>query len=178
MLEFLNNSEYIVLDLETTWLTPYREWITEIAAIKCKNWNIIDEFQTLVNPEIHIPKWIVKLTWITNEMVAEAPKINEIMPRFSNFLWNDIIVWHNVSFDFRFLNYYHYKCIWAYLENETLCTLKIARKLLPELPNKKLWTICAYFWIINEKAHRAMWDTRATLKILQEYQLIEEQLNK
>jgi len=173
MLELLKDSEYVVLDLETTWLTPYREWITEIAAIKCKNWEIIDNFQTLVNPERRIPNWIVRLTWITNEMVADAPTIDEVMPQFSDFLGDAIIVWHNVSFDFRFLSYYHYQCMWTYLENQTICTLKIARRLLPELPNKKLWTICEYFWIINERAHRAMWDTRATLEVLQRYQMME-----
>ena len=173
MLDILQYSEYVVLDLETTWLIPYKEWITEIAAIKCRNWTIIDEFQTLINPQRHIPNWIVQLTWITNEMVSDAPTIEEIMPVFSDFLWNAIIVWHNVSFDFRFLNYYHYQCMWSYLNNETVCTLKIARKLLPELPNKKLWTICEYFWIKNERAHRAMWDTRATLEVLQKYQIME-----
>ena len=175
MLECLCDCEYVVLDLETTWLSPYREWITEIAAIKCKDWIIIEEFQTLINPERHIPTWITRLTWITNEMVEDAPKISEVMPEFSKFLWDDIIVWHNVSFDFRFLSYYHYICMWTYLENQTICTLKIARRLLPELPNKKLWTICEYFWITNERAHRAMWDTRATLKVLQMYQTIENQ---
>jgi DNA polymerase III epsilon subunit family exonuclease len=173
MFDKLKDSEYIVLDLETTWLIPYREWITEIAAIKCKNWKILDEFQTLINPERHIPNWIVRLTWITNEMVADAPTIKEVMPIFSEFLGNAIIVWHNVSFDFRFLSYYHYQCMWNYLENETLYTLKIARKLLPELPNKKLWTICEYFGITNESAHRAMWDTRATLKVLERYQMMD-----
>ena len=177
MLEILNESEYVVLDLETTWLTPYREWITEIAAIKCKNWNIIEEYQTLINPGKNIPKGITKLTWITNEMVYDAPTIDEVMPIFSKFLWDNIIIWHNVSFDFRFLNYYHYKCIWTYLNNETICTLKIARKLLPDLPNRKLWTICEYFWIKNEKAHRAMWDTRATFQILKTYQEIENSMS-
>ena len=117
MLENLKDSEYVVLDLETTWLTPYREWITEIAAIKCKNWEVIEEFQTLINPERHIPNGIVRLTWITNEMVADAPTIGEVMPKFSEFLGDAIIVWHNVSFDFRFLSYYHYQCMWSYLEN-------------------------------------------------------------
>ena len=173
MLEILENREYVVLDLETTGLTPYREGITEIAAIKCNNGKILEEFQTLINPERHIPNWIVRLTWITNEMVADAPRIDEVMPRFSEFLGDAIIVWHNVSFDFRFLNHYHYQCMWTYLENLTICTLKIARKLLPELPNRKLWTICEYFWIDNERAHRAMWDTRATLKVLERYQMLE-----
>ena len=173
MLEILRDSEFVVLDLETTWLTPYREGITEIAAIKCRNWEVIEEFQTLINPERHIPNWIVRLTWITNEMVANAPVIDEVMPRFSEFLGDAIIVWHNVSFDFRFLNHYHYQCMWTYLENPTICTLKIARRLLPELPNRKLWTICEYFWIDNERAHRAMWDTRATLKVLERYQMME-----
>ena len=173
MLEILENREYVVLDLETTGLTPYREGITEIAAIKCMNGKILEEFQTLINPERHIPNWIVKLTWITNEMVADAPRIDEVMPWFSEFLGDAIIVWHNVSFDFRFLNHYHYQCMWTYLENLTICTLKIARKLLPDLPNRKLWTICEYFWIDNERAHRAMWDTRATLEVLCRYQMME-----
>ena len=173
MLEIVRDSEFVVLDLETTWLTPYREGITEIAAIKCRDWEVIKEFQTLINPERHIPNWIVRLTWITNEMVADAPTIDEVMPKFSKFLWNAIIVWHNVSFDFRFLSYYHYQCMWTYLENETICTLKLARKLLPELPNKKLCTVCDYFWITNERAHRAMWDTRATLEVLCRYKMME-----
>jgi DNA polymerase III alpha subunit (gram-positive type) len=66
--------------------------------------------------------------------------------------------------------------MWTYLENQTICTLKIARRLLPELPNKKLCTICKHFWITNERAHRAMWDTRATLKVLQRYQMMELEL--
>ena len=173
MLEVLKDKEFVVLDIETTGLTPYREWITEIAAIKCMNGEIIDEFQTLINPERHIPNGIVKLTWITNEMVIDSPTIVDIMPIFSDFLGDAIIVWHNISFDFRFLSYYHYLCMWTYLNNETICTLKIARKLLPELPNKKLWTICEYFWITNERAHRAMWDTRATLEVLRKYQELE-----
>lgn len=170
MLEILENHEYVVLDLETTWLCPYREWITEIAAIKCnKDWEVIEEYQTLINPERHIPTGITRLTGISNEMIADAPKISEVMPFFSEFIKDTIIVWHNISFDFRFLNYYHYQCFWTYLNNETLCTLKLARKLLPDLPNRKLWTICEYFWITNERAHRAMGDTRATLEVLEKY---------
>ena len=102
MLEILKNSEYVVLDLETTWLIPYREWITEIAAIKCRDWEIVDEFQALVNPERHIPNWIVKLTWITNEMVADAPTIGEIMPIFSEFLGN--IKYFHVYFTYTFMS--------------------------------------------------------------------------
>lgn len=170
MLKKLQNTEFIVLDIETTGLSPYREGITEIAAIKCINNNIIAEFQTLINPEKHIPSWIIKLTWITNEMVLDAPKIYEIMPKFSEFLWNNIIVWHNISFDFRFLSYYHYLYMWEHLQNETICTLQLARKFLPDLPNKRLGTICEYFWITNNCVHRAMGDTIATLEVLKRYQ--------
>lgn len=173
-LDCLKIDNFIVLDLETTGLIPYKSWIIEIAALKCFNWVIVDKFQTLVNPEMHIPSWICKLTWISNNMVENSPIISEIMPSFSRFLEDYVIVWHNISFDFRFLTHYHYICNWTHLNNETVCTLKLARKLLPQLPSKKLWAICDFFWIKNECAHRAMWDTVATLEIFQKFKNLIE----
>lgn len=168
---------YVVLDLETTGLHPYKHGITEIAAIKFDGEKIIDKFHTLVNPERHIPNFITKFTWITNEMVADAPIINEVMPAFREFLADGYIVGHNVSFDYRFLNHYHYECFEEYLQNETICTMKLARKHLPDLPNKKLWTVCQHFGIVNERAHRAMGDTLATLEVFKHF-LSNEEYNK
>jgi DNA polymerase III epsilon subunit family exonuclease len=130
---------------------------------------ILEEFHTLVNPERHIPSGIERLTGITNEMVADAPTIDEVMSDVRNFLAESVIVGHNVSFDFRFLNWYHYKCFEEYLVNETICTMKLSRQYLPHLPNKKLSTVGEYFGIVNEQAHRAMSDTLATLQIFQKY---------
>ena len=90
MLEILENHEYVVLDLETTWLCPYREWITEIAAIKCnKDWEVIEEYQTLINPERHIPTGITRLTGISNEMDSKKEdKISsDVVPAGGNSKW-------------------------------------------------------------------------------------------
>lgn len=160
---------YTVLDLETTGLTAHKNGITEIAAVKFDGESIIDRYQTLIHPGRTIPLWIERLTGITNEMVENAPKISEIMKDFKLFLWEDPIVWHNVSFDFGFLNFYSYKITGEYLSNPTICTLKLARKLLPDLENKKLCTVCDYFWVINDQAHRAMSDTLATVEVFQHF---------
>ncbi|MDR0369038.1 MAG: 3'-5' exonuclease [Candidatus Peribacteria bacterium] len=71
-------------------------------------------------------------------MVANAPTISEMMPNFREFLGDEYIVGHNIAFDYRFLNYYHYECFESYLQNETICTMKLSRRYLSELPNKKL----------------------------------------
>ena len=160
---------YTVLDLETTGLTIQRNGITEIAAVKFDGKHIVDRFQTLVHPGRTIPQGIERLTWITNDMVANAPKITEVIPEFKQFLWDDPIVWHNVRFDFGFLDFYTYKITWEHLENELICTMKLARKLLPDLDNKKLCTVCDYFWVINDQAHRAMSDTLATTEVFQHF---------
>jgi DNA polymerase-3 subunit epsilon len=106
--------------------------------VKFDGKQVVEQFHTLVNPERHIPRFIEKLTGISNEMISEAPLIHQVMPDFCDFLGEDVIVGHNVSFDFRFLNWYHYACFEDYLTNETICTMKLTRKYLPDLPNKKL----------------------------------------
>lgn len=160
---------YTILDIETTWLSKYKHKITEIAAIKF-DWNkILWEFQTLVNPERNIPTEITKLTWITNEMVSNAPKFFEIIPNFLDFIQDDIIVAHNANFDYWFIAENIYNVTWIWIENNCICTRKLANRLLPELPKKNLWTICDYFWLKNERAHRAMWDTKVTVEIFKNF---------
>jgi len=157
---------YVVLDIETTWLSKYKHKITEIAAIKFDWHNIIWEYQTLINPERNIPTEITKLTWITNEMVSDAPKFMEIIPNFLNFIQDDIIVAHNASFDYGFISENIYNHTGKRICNDCLCTRKLANRLLPDLPKKNLWTICEYLSLKNERAHRAMWDTKVTVEIL------------
>lgn len=171
----MENKNYIVLDIETTWLSKYKHKITEIAAIKF-DWNQkIDEFHTLVNPERNIPTSITRLTGITNELVQNAPKIIEIIPDFLNFIQEDILVAHNASFDIWFLSENIYKHNWIWLKNECLCTRKLSNRLIPELPRKNLASICEHMWLINERAHRAMWDTIVTTEIFKNllYKLTE-----
>ena len=159
---------YIILDIETTGLSKYRHKITEIAAIKVENNEIVDEFQTLINPRMPIPSFITRLTGITNEMVQSAPTIDQIMPHFLNFVGDTVIVAHNATFDFGFLDH-NAKIVGASFDNEKLCTRKLANRLLPDLPSKKLSLICDHLGIINEQAHRAMTDVKVTAEIFSKF---------
>ena len=156
---------YTILDIETTWLSKFRHKITEIAAIKFDWNNILWEFQTLINPERNIPSEITKLTWITNEMVETAPLFHQIIPNFLDFLQDDIIVAHNANFDYWFISENIYANTGTRIQNQCICTRKLANRLLPSLPKKNLWSLCDYFWLTNERAHRAMWDTKVTVEI-------------
>ena len=159
----------MIVDIETTGLSRHRHKITEISAIKFQNGKVVDEFTTLINPERPISKFITKLTGIDNEMVKDAPLIQDIIQDFHNFTKDSHFVAHNATFDFNFLNHATKKHLNEEMKNNILCTCKLARRLLPELPNKKLGTVCEHFEINNEQAHRAKGDALATTRILKKF---------
>lgn len=158
----MEKEKYIILDIETTGLSKHMHKITEIAAIKVKNKKIIQEFQTLVNPEIKIPPFITSLTGINNLMVRDSPLIEEVMPKFLNFIKEEPIVAHCATFDHGFLNYNSQICLNKEILNQRICTRKVSRRLIPNISSYKLSTLCEHFKIKNLKAHRAMGDVRAT----------------
>lgn len=160
---------FVIIDLETTGLSPYKHSITEIAAVRFDGNQVVDTFQSLVNPERHIPTFITKLTGINNEMVENAPIIQDILPEFISFLGEDIFVAHNISFDLGFLNYARYTHLGCYFSNPTLCTRKLARHLIPEVPKRNLGFLCEHFGITNTRAHRALSDVHATTELLKNY---------
>ena len=152
---------YTVIDIETTGLSKNYHHITEIAAVKIRDRKIIDSYHTLVNPHVRIPEFISTLTGIDNELVKDAPSITEVLPLFHRFLGDDIFVAHNATFDYGFLEHnlrrHDYR-----LSNQRLCTRKLARRLFPSLPQKRLQDICRHLNIQNDQAHRAMGDALAT----------------
>jgi len=160
---------FTIVDIETTGLAAYYHKITEIAALKYKNGRVTRKFSTLINPEVIIPRFITKLTGIDNEMVKDSPKIDEAIPKFHSFLGDSHFVAHNATFDYNFLDYAAKTNIAINLENHKVCTCKLARRLLPELPSKKLSSLCEHFSIKNESAHRAMGDAAATAKIFHNF---------
>ncbi|MCF7866990.1 3'-5' exonuclease [Candidatus Woesearchaeota archaeon] len=162
-------NEYTVLDIETTGLSRYRHKITEIAAVNIVDGIVKKEFQTLINPETKIPRFITRLTGINDEMVKDAPTINEAMPKFLNFLDESVMIAHNASFDYGFLKYNTEELIGKKFENQKLCTRKLASRLIPELPSKKLSCVCEHYNIINEDAHRAMTDVKATFEVFKKF---------
>lgn len=165
----MNSKKYVVVDIETTGLSRFKHGITEIAAQMYEDGKVIAEFQTLVNPERHIPPMITRLTGIDNDMVADAPTIHEVMPDFIEFLGDHIFVAHNASFDFNFLDHYKFQTMNCGIENPVLCTRKLANRLLSHLPKKNLGSLCDHFALTNRQAHRAMADVEVTVQILDRF---------
>ncbi len=151
---------YIALDLETTGLNPKKDKIIEIGAVKVCDGNVVDTFQTLVYPGIHIKEEVEKLTGISNEMVKYAYNINEVVPKFLEFAKDLPLVGHNIMFDYSFIK----KAIVNYgeaYERLGIDTLKLSRKFLPNLEKKNLNYVCEYLNIKNENHHRALNDALA-----------------
>jgi len=160
---------YIILDLETTGLSKRIHKITEIAAIKVENNKVIGDFQTLVNPETQIPRFITRLTGIDNELVKDAPTIDKVMPKLMNFLEDHTIVAHNASFDYGFLDHNAKLHLNQELTNNKLCTRRLANRLVPQLKSKKLSCLCEHFNLTNDTAHRAMSDTKVTFQLFNNF---------
>lgn len=161
----LDQTKFVVFDLETTGTKSFCR-VIEIGAYRVENRKIVDEFQTLVNPEILIPKFITKLTNITDKMVGDAPKFAEIISDFMEFIGDSVLVAHNASFDMRFLNY-EISRIYSNrrLANFYLCTVSLSQTLLPLIDNHRLNTVANYYSIDLNNHHRAGSDALATAKI-------------
>ncbi len=165
----VKKGDYVIVDIETTGLSKRRHKITEIAAVKIKNKEIIEEFSTLVNPRCRIPAFITRLTGINNKMIKNAPFIEKVLPKFLKFLGSSVFVAHCATFDYNFLNHNCELHLNKSIGNPKLCTRKLANRLLHDLPSKRLSNLCEYFDIINEQAHRARPDAIATTHILNNF---------
>lgn len=163
---------FTVIDIETTGLNRNKDKITEIGALKIENNRIVDKFETLIDPEVNIPAEITQITGITDKMVRDKPKICDILPKFLDFIKNDILIAHNSVFDIGFLNSNCSKYVNKSLENRDICTMNLARKIIPTIPSYKLSSLCNYFDIKNEYTHRAMSDVYATTKLFFKFQAI------
>lgn len=159
-------SKFVVFDIETTGLDPFYDEIIEIGAIKVKDGIVTDTFSTLIKPEYEISEFITELTGITNEMVKDAPKINEVLPNFITFIEDDILVGHNVNFDINFIYDNLVKINQEPLKNDFVDTLRLSRRLLPNLSHHRLIDLTEYYKINNIGGHRAIRDTEMTLEVL------------
>lgn len=159
-----NNTTFVVFDIETTGLDKYKEEITEIGAVKVENGQITERFGTFVNPEKPIPAKISELTSITDDMVADAPKIGEALPEFFEFAKGSVLVAHNAKFDTGFIKEKAKKCGLTY-DFGHLDTLMLAKCLYPDLGNYKLNTLTKHLNVVLENHHRAVDDAKATADI-------------
>jgi DNA polymerase-3 subunit epsilon len=160
--------EYVVVDVETTGGSARRgHRVTEVAAVRMAgDGRTLGEFATLVNPDRAIPPFISVLTRITDAMVATAPRFQEIAPALHAMLDGAVFVAHNVPFDWRFVTYELDRAGGPWLRARTLCTLRLARRVVPEVGRRSLDALTDYFGVANEARHRAFGDARATAVLL------------
>ena len=158
---------FCVLDLETTGGSPANCEITEIGAVKYRGGELLGSFQTLVDPGQAIPPSITVLTGITHAMVFDAPRIESALPMFLEFIGDAIVVGHNVRFDLSFLNAAAIRLGYGHLENKSVDTAALARRLIrPEVRNLRLQTLADHFRSPVRPVHRALDDARATAHVL------------
>ncbi|MEZ4993389.1 MAG: exonuclease domain-containing protein [Saprospiraceae bacterium] len=157
---------YAIVDIETTGGRASRDKITEIAVVIHDGQQIIDSFETLINPECYIPYGITQLTGITQEMVADAPKFYEIARRFVEITEGAIFVAHNVRFDYGFIREEFARLGYTYSRRQ-LCTVRLSRKAFPGLPSYSLGNLIRHFSIQVNDRHRAMADVMATVEVFE-----------
>lgn len=168
----LSQTTFVIVDLETTGASPKKgSSITEIGAIKVKTGAVIDQFESFVNPLAPIPEYITDLTGITNEMLKNAPIIDEIFPKFLEFVGHhddSVLVAHNAPFDLSFLKSAAHELDLPWPKYRTLDTVTIARQVLSkeDVPNCKLGTLAEFFGTKVEPNHRALDDAKATTEVL------------
>lgn len=157
---------FAILDIETTGGSPKTERITEIAIYFHDGTKIVDEWSTLINPEKNIPYFITGLTGITNEMVADAPKFFEVAKEIVERTENHTVVGHNVAFDYSFIKS-EFKQLGFEYKRDTLCTVKLSRKIIPGHKSYSLGKICKDLGIVINDRHRAAGDALATVKLFE-----------
>jgi len=155
---------YAILDIETTGGQFNEEGITEIAIYKFDGHEVVDQFISLVNPEIPIQPFVVKLTGINNAMLRSAPKFYEVAKRIIEITQDCVIVAHNASFDYRILRT-EFRRLGYDFEAKTLCTVELAKKLIPEQPSYSLGKLVRSLGIPMADRHRASGDAMATTKL-------------
>ena len=160
---------YAIVDIETTGGHASANGITEISVFVHDGERVIKHFETLINPQQLIPKFITSLTGIDNAMVADAPAFDEIADTLFEILNENIFVAHNVNFDYSFVKY-QLKQSGYDLTAKKLCTVRLGRKVFPGLPSYSLGNLCRSLKINIANRHRAGGDAKATVKLL-EYML-------
>lgn len=173
-------SDYVVIDTETTGLDYEYCGIIEVSAVRCSGGSVVDKFTSLVKPDLvttyypcrndgagewvtrYVDQYITDLTGITNEMLAEAPEPEEVMPKLLDFLGDFVLIGHNANFDVNFLYDAAMDTCGKPLSNDFIDTLRIARKVFPELKHHRLSDIAQACGVTADDAHRAEADCLTT----------------
>ncbi len=174
-------NSYCVIDIETTGLSPNCDSIIEVAAIRYQNHQIVDTFSSLIKPDDfdeefsengwYLYDFITELTGITDDMLKNAEKTGKVLSKYRDFIGNNILVGHNVNFDINFL-YDNFKYYLNYnFTNNFIDTMRISRRIIPDLPHHRLQDLVKFFNIDYSNAHRAAKDCLLTAECY--FKLIE-----
>ena len=157
--------DYVLVDIETTGLSPVNDEIIEIGAIKVKDNIIVNEYNQLIKINRRLSPFIINLTGITDDMLKQGKLPTVVFKEFVDFIEDDVIIGHNVNFDFGFLSDKCRRYINYNLQNDCIDTMYLAKKLVPNSINYKLGTLANYFNVSYEGAHRGLKDVEITYEV-------------
>lgn len=166
-LDRIDALSYVVVDVETTGTSAmFGDRITEVAAVVVRDGAIAEAFETLVNPQRPIPHFVTALTHISWDMVKDAPTFEQVAPRLMSVLAGHVFTAHNAKFDWRFVSTEILRATGNRIQGRQLCTVKLAKKLLPQLPRRSLDHLARYYGVTIHARHRAGGDALATAECL------------
>lgn len=155
-------SSYSIIDVETTGLDPAKDSLIEVAALKVRDFKIIDSYSSLINPGIEIDAFISNLTGITNDQLRLAPDSEDVLRHLYTFLSDDIIVGHNVNFDINFLYDNFNQYLGIFFTNDFIDTLRLSKRYYKGVPSYKLDALAKHLNIPLSISHRALADCETT----------------
>lgn len=161
----VEDEEFVVVDLETTGSGRRADGIIEIAAARLRDGKLEAEFSQLVRPSVPLPPFITSLTGISPEMLEDQPSLPEVWPEFRQFVGSRVLVAHNASYDLAYLNDAALRLDGKVLPNQVLCTLRLARRLLPDQRRRGLDALAGLFGVPVLDRHRALGDVRMTVEV-------------
>ncbi|HVS81760.1 MAG TPA: exonuclease domain-containing protein [Pyrinomonadaceae bacterium] len=163
----LNEIDFVVLDVEAIVARTQPAQVIELGAYRVRGGQIIDDFQTLINPEARLPRFIATMTGISDEMLAAAPKFGEVVNPWLDFAGDAVLVAHNSNFDLPLLNREIARVFpGCRMRNHELCTVNLARRLISNPEGHNLDALADHFGIENPERHRAAGDALTTARIL------------
>jgi DNA polymerase III epsilon subunit family exonuclease len=169
----LKDLDFVVVDVEAIGSRSIPSRVIEIGAYRIRRGEVTDEFQTLVNPDLPLPRFVSVLTGITDEMVASAPRFYEVAESWLDFAGDSVLVAHNSIFDITLLNEEIARVYpGCKMANAEVCTVKLSRRLAPFLDNHNLDALAEHYGFEIPQRHRAAADALATARVL--LQLLDE----
>ena len=159
-------ASFTVIDVETTGLSASRNRIIEIGMVRVEKLKIVSRFQSLINPHTYIPPFITQFTGISNDDVDDAPAFQDLVEEIISFTEGSVLTAHNLPFDFSFLKNEIALCGYEIPKIQTLCTLKLSRRIFSFLNSRSLGSVAMHLKIKNPDSHRALSDAETTARIL------------